>query len=80
MLDLVKVDPAMPDSAVSLEYLLDHIWIVGDPDTVAGKLDRLGRDVGGFGTLLVIAHEWEPREAWVRSMTLLTERVLARTP
>lgn len=80
MLDLVKVDPAMPDSAVSLEYLLDHIWIVGDPDAVAEKLDRLQRDVGGFGTLLVIAHEWEPREAWVRSMTLLTERVLPRIP
>ena len=80
MLDLVKVDSAMPDSAVSLEYLLDHVWIVGDPDTVAEKLDRLGRDVGGFGMLLVIAHEWEPREAWVRSMTLLTERVLPRTP
>jgi len=47
----------MPDSAVSLEYLLDHIWIVGDPDAVAEKLDR---------------------EAWVRSMTLLKERVLSR--
>ena len=79
MLDLVKVDAAMPDSAVSLEYLLYHIWIVGDPDAVAEKLDRLQGDVGGFGTLLVIAHEWEPREAWGRSMTLLTERVLPRT-
>src|SRR3989304_4755999 len=47
MLDLVKVDSAMPDSAVSLEYLLDHLWIVGDPHTVAEKLDRPGRAGGG---------------------------------
>jgi alkanesulfonate monooxygenase SsuD/methylene tetrahydromethanopterin reductase-like flavin-dependent oxidoreductase (luciferase family) len=77
-LDLVKVDPAMPDGAVTIPYLLDHIWIVGDPDEVAAKLRRLAEAVGGFGTLLVIGHEWEPREAWERSMRLLVERVLPR--
>lgn len=78
MLDLVKVDPAMPDSEVSVEYLLDNIWIVGDPDDVTEKLNRLRHDVGEFGTLLVIAHEWEPKEPWVHSMTLLREQVLPR--
>ena len=77
-LGLPKVDPEMPDADVTVEYLLDHVWIVGDPDTVAGKLAKLREDVGGFGMLLVIGHEWEPREAWVRSMTLLRERVLPR--
>ena len=38
----------------------------------------LARDVGGFGALLVIGHEWQPREPWVRSMTLLREQVLPR--
>jgi alkanesulfonate monooxygenase SsuD/methylene tetrahydromethanopterin reductase-like flavin-dependent oxidoreductase (luciferase family) len=59
-----------------VEYLLDHIWIVGDPDEVTRKLRALRGDIGEFGTLLVIGHEWEPRERWVRSMTLLQERVL----
>jgi len=77
-LGLPKVDPAIPDSDVTVEYLLDHIWLVGSPDTVAEKLARLREDVGGFGWLLVIGHEWEPREAWVRSMTLLREQVLPR--
>jgi hypothetical protein len=45
---------------------------------VARKLQQLQRDVGGFGTLLVIAHEWEPRAAWTRSMSLLTEQVAPR--
>lgn len=78
MLGLTKVDPEMPDSEVTVEYLLDNIWIVGDPDEVTEKLRALQRDVGQFGTLLAIGHEWEPRGAWVRSMTLLREQVLPR--
>jgi alkanesulfonate monooxygenase SsuD/methylene tetrahydromethanopterin reductase-like flavin-dependent oxidoreductase (luciferase family) len=48
------------------------------PDEVARKLRELSDAVGGFGTLLVIGHEWEPREAWLRSMSLLTQHVLPR--
>jgi alkanesulfonate monooxygenase SsuD/methylene tetrahydromethanopterin reductase-like flavin-dependent oxidoreductase (luciferase family) len=76
--DMLKVDPAMPDSEVTLEYLCDNIWIVGSPETVARKLAKLYQEVGGFGTLLVIAHEWTPRAAWERSMRLLVEDVLPR--
>ena len=68
----------MADSEVTLEYLADAIWIVGSPNTVAAKLRRLAEEVGGFGTLLVIAHEWRPGRAWERSMTLLKEQVLPR--
>src|SRR5881397_1111801 len=77
-LEMIKVDPAMPDSDVTLPYLLDNIWIVGDPDTVAAKLAKLRDEVGGFGALLVIAHEWRPQAAWERSMVLLREQVLPR--
>ena len=75
---MLKVDPAMPDPEVTLEYLCDNIWIVGSPDTVARKLATLAGDVGGFGTLLVIAHEWTPRGAWERSMRLLKDKVVPR--
>jgi alkanesulfonate monooxygenase SsuD/methylene tetrahydromethanopterin reductase-like flavin-dependent oxidoreductase (luciferase family) len=68
----------MPDAEVTLEYLAEHLWIVGSPETVARKITALGEAVGGFGVLLVIAHEWEPRPAWERSMTLLKEQVLPR--
>jgi alkanesulfonate monooxygenase SsuD/methylene tetrahydromethanopterin reductase-like flavin-dependent oxidoreductase (luciferase family) len=77
-LDLLKVDPNMAESAVTLDYLCDNIWIVGDPDTVTAKIRKLSADVGGFGTLLVIAHEWTPRDAWERSMRLLHDEVLPR--
>jgi alkanesulfonate monooxygenase SsuD/methylene tetrahydromethanopterin reductase-like flavin-dependent oxidoreductase (luciferase family) len=77
-LEMVKVDPSMPDREVTLEYLLDNIWIVGDPDHVAARLATIADEVGGFGTLLVIAHEGRPQAAWERSMTLLRNEVLPR--
>jgi len=49
MIDLFKVDPDMPDSHVTPEYLVDNIWIVGSPDDVTEKLQTLYDDVGGFG-------------------------------
>jgi alkanesulfonate monooxygenase SsuD/methylene tetrahydromethanopterin reductase-like flavin-dependent oxidoreductase (luciferase family) len=74
--EMLKHDVTMPDAQVTLEYLLDNIWIVGSPRTVAQKIAALSESVGGFGKLLVIAHEWQPREAWEHSMALLKEQVL----
>jgi len=77
-LEVLKQDTAMPDSAISVEYLADNTWLVGDPDEVVRRIRALRQEVGEFGTLLVIGHEWEPREAWTRSMRLLVEDVLPR--
>ena len=52
------------------------IWIVGSPDGVADKLRRMHQDVGGFGVLLAMGHEWQPREQWVNSMTRIAEEVM----
>jgi alkanesulfonate monooxygenase SsuD/methylene tetrahydromethanopterin reductase-like flavin-dependent oxidoreductase (luciferase family) len=75
-----KVDPSMPDEAVTPEYLVENLWIVGDVDEVTAKLRRLYDDVGGFGTLLVIGHEWRRGDRWHRSMARLVDEVLPRLP
>jgi alkanesulfonate monooxygenase SsuD/methylene tetrahydromethanopterin reductase-like flavin-dependent oxidoreductase (luciferase family) len=80
MLIAPKLDPAMSDEAVTPEYLAENLWIVGDVDEVTAKLRRLYDDVGGFGTLLVIGHEWLPGDAWHRSMQLLAGEVLPWLP
>ncbi|MFN8522224.1 MAG: LLM class flavin-dependent oxidoreductase [Chloroflexota bacterium] len=77
-LQMYKQDPAMPDDAVDLNYLLDNVWIVGDPDTVASKIVALHEAVGGFGHLLAMAHDWPDRAVWDRSMRLLKEEVMPR--
>ena len=75
---MMKQDLSMPDEAITPEYLLDNHWIVGGPETVAQKIRALSELVGGFGKLLVIAHEWPDPAVWDRSMTLLTNEVMPR--
>ena len=77
-MSLYKIDPDMPDSDVTPEYLVDNVWIVGSPDQVTDKLCRLYNDVGGFGVLLPMGHEWQPRDRWLNSMTLLAKEVMPR--
>jgi alkanesulfonate monooxygenase SsuD/methylene tetrahydromethanopterin reductase-like flavin-dependent oxidoreductase (luciferase family) len=73
---ILKEDPAMPDEQVTLDFLCDNIWVVGSPETVARKLRQLYADVGGFGVLLAIAHDYPDPAVWDRSTTLLAERVM----
>ena len=80
MLDLFKVDPDMADSDVTVEYLVDNIFVVGSPDEVTEKLLKLYDDVGGFGVLLAMGHEWQPYDAWVHSMELLVKEVAPKLP
>ncbi len=76
MLNMLKADLAMPDDAVTLQYLLDYIWVVGDVEEVTRRLHQIYEEVGGFGTLLVMGHEWTPREKWLRSMQLMANEVM----
>ena len=72
----VKIDPDTPDEDIDLEYMVDNIWMVGSPNEVANEIRKLHDDIGGFGTLLVWSHEWDPYDKWVHSMTLLAEDVI----
>ena len=59
-----KTDPSLPDEAIDVEYLMDNIWIVGDPQECADQIRKIYGDVGGFGTLLAVTqdpddHQWE---------------------
>lgn len=74
-----KVDEAMTDADVTIDYLIDNVWIVGSPNDVAAKLRALQSQTGGFGTLLQVAIDWAPDKAiWHRSMELLAKQVLPR--
>ncbi|MDP6564812.1 MAG: LLM class flavin-dependent oxidoreductase [Alphaproteobacteria bacterium] len=77
-LDMMKTDPGMADSDVTIDYLIDNLFIVGSVDEVAQKLNDLKGEIGDFGTLLAMGHEWEPYGAWHQSMSLLKNEVLPR--
>jgi alkanesulfonate monooxygenase SsuD/methylene tetrahydromethanopterin reductase-like flavin-dependent oxidoreductase (luciferase family) len=78
MMGLLKIDPNMADSDVTVEYLVDNIFIVGSAEEVTEKISSLNESVGGFGTLMAMGHEWEPEGFWKTSMGLLKEEVMPK--
>ncbi len=80
MLHLMKHDPSTPDDAVTPEYLMKHLCIIGDVDSCIRQLQSLWNQTGGFGTLLMIAHDWDDKAKWVRSMELLAKEVVPALP
>ena len=75
---IVKQDPDMPDSEVTSSYMADNVWIVGSREEVTEKLAALAEEVGGYGVLLAMGHEWLPRDVWEQSMGLLATDVLPK--
>ena len=72
-----KHNDEVPDEAVTIEYMADHLWLIGSPDTVAEKIHRLYGDVGGFGGLLMLVYDQsENNAAWEHSTRLLANKVM----
>lgn len=75
--DYFKHDPAIPDSDVTPEYLVDHGWLVGSPHTVTQKIGEMYDQSGGFGSLLVLTFDHlDDDEGWSNSQRLLAEEVI----
>lgn len=70
-------DQDMNPDDVDAEYLANHVWIVGSPDTVVRKFNEWFEELGGpFGTLLIYSHDYiDDPEPWEKSMHLLGEVV-----
>jgi alkanesulfonate monooxygenase SsuD/methylene tetrahydromethanopterin reductase-like flavin-dependent oxidoreductase (luciferase family) len=73
-----KLDPSMPDEAVTVDYLMEHVWIVGDPSECVDKIHQLYEESGGFGTLLAITTDSDDAGWDHESLQLLMERVAPR--
>ena len=73
-----KLDRSIPDDAVTVDYLMEHVWIVGDPSEVADKLHQLHEESGGFGTLLSITTDADDAGWDHESLRLLMEDVAPR--
>lgn len=73
---LLKADPRMPDDALTVEYLADHLWLVGSPETVTNKIMALYDATGGFGYLLIVCYDASNQEAsWNCNLYLLVNEV-----
>jgi 3,6-diketocamphane 1,6-monooxygenase len=72
-------DPGMNPDEIDLDYLAEHVWMVGSVDTVVEKFQRWFDELGGFGTIIQYSHDYaDDPEPWVRSMNLLAQEVAPR--
>ncbi len=74
--ELFKTSRDMPDSEVTIDYIMDKLVIWGSPNKVADEILAFREQVGDFGTLLYAGHDWRDRDLARRSMVLAAEKVL----
>ncbi len=73
--EMWKRNPDQPDDRCNLDYFLDEVLIVGDPPEVTRQLRELRGRIGAFGTLVLVAHDWDDRSRWLRSLELFAREV-----
>tara|TARA_B100000029_G_scaffold188640_1_gene186224 strand:- start:25661 stop:26725 length:1065 start_codon:yes stop_codon:yes gene_type:complete len=71
-------DPNMPESECTLDYMMKEQVIAGDPDECVRQLLRMIEETGEFGTLIMTAHDWDDREAWITSLELFAQEVMPK--
>jgi limonene 1,2-monooxygenase len=74
--------PLAPQS-LHVEEMVDAInntgfAVVGTPEMAIAQMQRLQEQSGGFGTFLLMAHEWADREATLHSYELFAREVMPR--
>src|SRR5262249_59451847 len=50
--------------------------VIGTPDDAIAQIQRLTEQSGGFGTYLLMAHEWADRRETLRSFELFSRYVM----
>ncbi len=74
--DMWKRDENQSDTDCNLDYFVDDVIIAGDPPTVTEKILQLREEVGDFGTLVLVAHDWDDKVRWQKSLELFAKEVL----
>jgi alkanesulfonate monooxygenase SsuD/methylene tetrahydromethanopterin reductase-like flavin-dependent oxidoreductase (luciferase family) len=71
-----KPSPQMSEDDCNLDYFLDEVIIAGDPEHVTRELVSLRQRIGPFGSLVLVAHDWDDRQRWLHSLELFTKEVI----
>ena len=75
-LKLFRRDPEMDDADCNLDYFMNEVVIAGDPEEVTRRIVELRQEVGPFGTLVLVAHDWDDRERHLHSLELFASEVM----
>ena len=75
LIQATKTDPNMPDEGLTVDYMMENIWIVGDHQECAERIRDLYTQVGGFGHLLAITQDPDDPQWEHECLQLLMEEV-----
>lgn len=70
--------PDQPEEEITLEQSLKTQIIAGTVDSVVDQLLAFRDEVGAFGTLVYVAHDWQDKALGKRSMVLMAEEVMPK--
>lgn len=77
-LHVLKSYQDQPDEAVSYDYVMDNLMIIGTPDKVADQILALREELGEFGEIVYAGMDWVDPALARRSMQLMAEQVMPR--
>ena len=72
----MKRDPEMADSDCNMDYWLSEQIIAGDVDEVLKRLLMLIEESGPFGTLVLMAFDWDDKASWLRNLDLFSNELM----
>jgi alkanesulfonate monooxygenase SsuD/methylene tetrahydromethanopterin reductase-like flavin-dependent oxidoreductase (luciferase family) len=72
----LMLDEGMEIDELTVEWMAEHYWLVGSPETVAHKIDALNDELGGIGAIITMTFDYsDDREAYRRNLELLGTEV-----
>ena len=71
-----KRNEEMSESDCNLDYFMNEVVIAGDPQEVTKQILQLRETVGPFGTLVLVAHDWDDKERHLHSLELFSKEVM----
>ena len=75
-LNMWKRNEEMSESDCNLDYFMNEVVIAGDPQEVTKQILQLRETVGPFGTLVLVAHDWDDKECHLHSLELFAKEVM----
>lgn len=76
ILEGLKHDPSVDVETIDMDYLAEHVWLVGSVDTVVDKFNSWMESLGGFGTFMMYNHDYaDTPEPWNESVRLMATEV-----
>lgn len=73
-----KPDEQMPDDELTPAWAIDKFVIAGSPQPVTNKMLAFHDEFGPFGTIVMVAHDWDDPVIHWRSMQPMAEQVIPR--